>query len=65
MSEKIICTNRQAQHDYFILERYEAGIVLEGSEVKSLRSGNCNLKDSFCFYERGELILKNMHIALY
>ena len=65
MSEKIICTNRQAQHEYFILERYEAGIVLEGSEVKSLRSGNCNLKDSFCFYECGELILKNMHVALY
>ncbi len=65
MSEKIICTNRQAQHEYFILERYEAGIVLEGGEVKSLRAGNCNLKDSFCFFTNGELILKNMHIALY
>lgn len=65
MSEKIICTNRQAQHEYFILEKHEAGIVLEGSEVKSLRAGNCNLKDSFCFFSAGELILKNMHIALY
>ena len=65
MEEKVICTNRQAQHEYFILERYEAGIVLEGAEVKSLRAGNCNLKDSFCFYEKGELVIKNMHVALY
>ena len=65
MEEKVICTNRQAQHEYFILERYEAGIVLEGAEVKSLRAGNCNLKDSFCFCEKGELVIKNMHVALY
>ena len=65
MEEKIICTNRAASHEYFILERIEAGIVLEGSEVKSLRLGNVNLKDSFCLVQSGELFIKNMHIALY
>ena len=65
MDGKTICLNRQATHEYFILERYEAGIVLEGSEVKSLRLGNANLKDSFCIMQNGELLIKNMHIALY
>lgn len=65
MQEKTICVNRQANHEYFILERYEAGIVLEGSEVKSLRLGNVNLKDSFCLVHNGEMLIKNMHIALY
>ena len=65
MEEKIICTNRAASHEYFILEKIEAGIVLEGSEVKSLRLGNVNLKDSFCLVQSGELFIKNMHIALY
>ena len=65
MDEKTICLNRQASHEYFILERYEAGIVLEGSEVKSLRLGNVNLKDSFCIMQNNELVIKNMHIALY
>ena len=65
MEAKTICLNRQATHEYFILERYEAGIVLEGSEVKSLRQGSANLKDSFCVVYNGELIIKNMHIALY
>ena len=65
MEEKIICTNRAASHEYFILEKIEAGIVLEGSEVKSLRLGNVNLKDSFCLVYNGELIIKNMHIAVY
>ncbi len=65
MDGKTICLNRQATHEYFILERYEAGIVLEGSEVKSLRQGSVNLKDSFCVIQKGELIIKNMHIALY
>ena len=49
----------------FVLEKYEAGIVLEGAEVKQLRAGNCNLKDSFCLLKNGELILKNLHIPLY
>ena len=65
MEGKIICTNRAANHEYFILDRIEAGIVLEGSEVKSLRQGNVNLKDSFCVVYGGELFIKNMHIALY
>ncbi len=65
MDGKTICLNRQATHEYFILERYEAGIVLEGSEVKSLRLGNANLKDSFCIMQNNELVIKNMHIALY
>ena len=65
MEDKIICQNRVATHDYFILERIEAGIVLEGSEVKSLRQGKVNLKDSFCLVYNGEILLKNMHIALY
>ncbi|MBE7081513.1 MAG: SsrA-binding protein SmpB [Clostridiales bacterium] len=65
MEQKVICLNRQATHEYFILDRYEAGIVLEGSEVKSLRLGNVNLKDSFCIMQNGELFIKNMHIALY
>ncbi len=65
MEEKTIATNRAASHEYFILERIETGIVLEGSEVKSLRLGNVNLKDSFCIVYDGEMIIKNMHVALY
>ena len=61
----MICANRSAAHEYFILERYEAGIVLDGGEVKSLRAGRANLKDSFCAMEKGELFIKNMHIATY
>lgn len=60
-----IAYNRSASFEYFILEKYEAGIVLEGAEVKSLRAGNCNLKDSFCFIRDGEITLKNAHIAVY
>ncbi|MBO7344354.1 MAG: SsrA-binding protein SmpB, partial [Clostridia bacterium] len=65
MEDKVICLNRSASHEYFILERLEAGIVLDGGEVKSLRQGNVNLKDSFCVIHNGELFIKNMHIALY
>ncbi|MBQ3492632.1 MAG: SsrA-binding protein SmpB [Clostridia bacterium] len=65
MQDKTICTNRAASHEYFILDRIEAGIVLEGGEVKSLRAGNVNLKDSFCVIHNGELFIKNMHVALY
>ncbi|MBE5733608.1 MAG: SsrA-binding protein SmpB [Clostridiales bacterium] len=65
MEEKVICTNRVANHEYFILDRIEAGIVLEGGEVKSLRQGNANLKDSFCVLYGGQIFIKNMHIALY
>jgi SsrA-binding protein len=62
---KQIAYNRSASFEYFIEEKYEAGIVLEGAEVKSLRAGNCNLKDSFCFIRGGEVTLKNMHIPVY
>lgn len=65
MEQKVICQNRAATHEYFILEKIEAGIVLEGSEIKSLRLGNCSLKDSFCTVYNGEMFIKNMHIALY
>ena len=62
---KQIAYNRYAGYEYFIIEKFEAGIVLEGAEVKSLRAGNCNLKDSFCQLRGGELMLKNLHITLY
>ena len=65
MEEKVICLNRSALHEYFVLEKYEAGIVLDGGEVKSLRQGKANLRDSFCAAEKGELFIKNMHIATY
>lgn len=65
MEEKNITLNRQASHEYFILEKIEAGIVLDGGEIKSLRLGNCNLKDSFCTLENGEAFIRNMHIAVY
>ncbi len=62
---KIITTNKSASFEYFIEERYEAGIQLTGDEVKSLRLGNVNMNDSFCFLREGEVCVKNMHIALY
>ena len=65
MEGKTICSNRIATHEYFILDRIEAGIVLDGGEIKSLRAGNVNLKDSFCVIYGGELFIKNMHIATY
>lgn len=65
MEEKVISLNRAASHEYFILERFEAGIVLDGGEVKSLRRGSVNMKDSFCVIYGGELYVKNMHIATY
>lgn len=62
---KQIAYNKYALYEYFVIEKYEAGIVLEGAEVKQLRAGNCNLKDSFCLLKNGELTLKNLHIPLY
>lgn len=62
---KYIAENRKARHDYFIHETYEAGIALTGTEVKSLRQGKANLKDSFCRIENGELLLLGMHISPY
>ena len=62
---KEICANRKAFHEYFVLERFEAGIELAGTEVKSVRGGNVNLKDSFCTVKDGELFLRGMHISPY
>jgi SsrA-binding protein len=63
--EKIICVNRQARHNYFIDETYEAGLVLVGSEVKSLRDGKANLVDSYGQIRHGEAFLINAHISPY
>ena len=65
MDEKVIATNRQAHHNYTILDSLEAGIELKGPEVKSIRAGGVNLKDSFARFETGELFLFNMHVAPY
>lgn len=62
---KIIAVNKSASFEYFIEEKYEAGVVLEGSEVKSLRAGRASLGESFCEIRGGEIFLKNMHVALY
>ena len=62
---KVIAENRQVRHEYFIEDTYEAGICLEGSEVKSIRNGSVNLKDSFCFIRDMEVFVKNMHVAVY
>ena len=62
---KIIADNRKARHDYFIIETYEAGIELFGTEVKSLRAGNVNLKDSYCDIDGGELFALGVHISPY
>ena len=62
---KIIATNKTATFEYFIEERYEAGIVLEGNEIKSIRNGNVNMNDSFCFIRGNTVSVKNMHVALY
>jgi len=62
---KVITENRKARHDYHVEETFEAGIVLVGTEVKSLRAGRANLKDSFARVERGEVFLYNAHISPY
>lgn len=62
---KTICENREARHEYFIVETYEAGISLDGGEVKSIRLGNVNLKDSFCSISSDGVFIKNMHISVY
>ena len=62
---KIVAQNRKARRDYEVLDVYETGIVLEGTEVKSLRSGKANLKDGYAVVEEGEVILYNVHISPY
>jgi SsrA-binding protein len=63
--EKVISKNRKARHDYDIEETYEAGIVLTGTEVKSVRNARVNLKDSYARIDNGEIFLYNMHISPY
>lgn len=62
---KILAENRKARHDYFIEETFEAGIALFGTEVKSIRLGQCNVKESFCRITDGELFLLGMHVSPY
>lgn len=65
MDKKVISTNRKAFHDYLIFDKYVAGIVLTGTEIKSIRKGMLNLKDSFAKIEDNEVFLYNMHISPY
>ncbi len=62
---KVAAQNRKAYHDYYVLERFEAGIELCGTEVKSIRAGTLNLKDSYCNVKDGELFVRSMHISPY
>jgi len=62
---KQVAQNKKAYHDYFIEETFEAGIVLQGTEIKSIRAGKVNLKDSFARVQKGEVFLHNMHISPY
>lgn len=62
---KLIASNRKAYHDYFVEDKYEAGIELCGTEVKSIRMGNVNLKDAFCIIKDGEMAVHGMHISPY
>jgi SsrA-binding protein len=63
--KKLIANNRKARHDFFIDEVYEAGIVLTGTEIKSIRQGKINLKESFAKVEKGEVVVYQMHISPY
>ena len=62
---KIIAQNKKAYHEYFVDEKYEAGIALFGTEVKSIRQGAVNLKDSYCSFKKGELFVVGMHVSPY
>ena len=62
---KQAASNRKAFHDYFVLERYEAGIELSGTEVKSIRAGTLNLKDAYCLVKNGEIFVRGMHVSPY
>lgn len=63
--KKLIANNKKAYHDYYILEKYEAGLVLHGTEVKSLRMGKCSIKEAFIRVEDGEMYIYGMHISPY
>ena len=60
---KYAAQNKKARHDYFVIETYEAGIVLSGTEVKSIRAGTVNMKDSYCYIEDGEIYVTGVHIS--
>ncbi len=62
---KIICSNKRASHEYFILETYEAGIKLTGTEIKSIRAGKCNINDAYVVIKNNRPYILNMHIAKY
>jgi len=62
---KVVAQNKKAYHDYFVEEKYEAGIELSGTEVKSVRLGTINLKDSYCVVKNGEIFVQSMHISPY
>ncbi len=62
---KIIANNKKAYHEYFVLEKFEAGIELVGTEVKSIRAGRINLKESWCMIKNGEIFVNGMHISPY
>ena len=64
-SVKIIANNKKAYHEYFVLEKFEAGIELVGTEVKSIRAGRINLKESWCMIKNGEIFVNGMHISPY
>lgn len=63
--ERLIANNKKAYHDYFIDEKFEAGIALHGTEVKSLRMGHCSIKEAFIAVENGEVLIRQMHISPY
>lgn len=65
MVNKINIRNKRASHDYEFIEKYTAGIVLSGTEIKSVRQGKANISDTFCYFRKGELWARNMHIAEY
>ena len=62
---KIICTNKKAAFEYFILDKFEAGIKLKGTEIKSIREGKCNINDAYVIIKDGKVYILNMHIAKY
>ena len=64
-TRKFLAQNRKARHEYFLDETYEAGIVLVGTEVKSIRKGKCNIKDAYCQIKNREVFIENMHISPY
>ena len=64
-ARKLVCNNKKAYHDYFVEEKFEAGIALAGTEVKSLRLGKCSIKESFIRITSGEVFVYGMHISPY